>query len=94
MLLEILAQPIFLRLRQVRIRILEVQLAVERNDVPAAEVVAVVSLAWRPSSIAEVSEVRIAAAAIVVVISGRGVQHLHDAAPPPRRREAARKVVR
>src|SRR5438105_12097422 len=94
MLLQVVAQPVLLRFSQIRVRVLEVQLAVERDDVPAPDVEAVVPFAGWPSAIAEVGEVGITAPAVVIVVPRRGPEHAHDSAPAPGWREAAGKIVR
>src|SRR5438270_1520341 len=90
---QVTAQPIFLRLDFDLIDVLEIELAVEGQEVPAANVVAVVSLGGWTCFVAKVLEVRIATAAVVVVISRRGVDYAHDARASPRRRKAPWKIV-
>ncbi len=93
MLGQISPQPVFLRLCLRRSSGLEVKLAVQRDNVPPADIVAVIALAGRSGSRAEITEVRLAGTAVLVVIPRRGVNHSHDSRAPPRRREAPRKII-
>src|SRR3954451_22891330 len=88
---EIGAQPVLL-VCLVGLSPTRVELAVERHDVPRADIVAVVAFACRSRSTLEVCEVRRAASAVVVVIPGRRSDDVEDLFLPPRRCEAALKI--
>ena len=80
---EILSEPILLSFRFGGIADLEVDLAVERDNVPPAEVITVVAPARWTGSRTEVLEIRRAAPAVVIVIARRRVNETYDTRRAP-----------